>query len=273
MTHNNYSKYIRAAVFSVFFAAGLSGCAGKEGEITDMEKLITQESRDLVMIQTKNGLKQYLFDTPLMEYFEFAAEPYREFREGIYVETYQDSTNVIESVLKADYALYYEKQELWFASGNVIVESRTDGSTLYTEQLFWNQRTGRIYSYVDGIFVDEYGLPKRISGLESNEQFTDMNFYYLKGAMPVESTPQDRARRPERGETDSEEAAQESTSAPMPDGNRMRTPGPAGSQNSLTPGVIQAPRPETRVVRDANEQQRGGQDNQRANVRTSTTKE
>lgn len=173
-----------------------SGCANNADEKPPIESMITQESHDLVMIQSKNGMKKYLFDTPLMEFYEYAAEPYREFREGIYVETYQDSTNVVESAIRSDYALYYTDQDLWFASGNVIAESRTNERTLYTEQLFWNQRTGRVYSYVDCVVVDKDNLANKSKGLESDDQLTDMVFFSFDGQIPIESAPNERAERP-----------------------------------------------------------------------------
>ena len=57
------------------------------------------------------------------------------------ITTYQnDSLTTVDAVLTANYAIYYENRELWEAKGNVVVE-KSDGKTLYTQQLFWNART------------------------------------------------------------------------------------------------------------------------------------
>ena len=38
------------------------------------------------------------------------------------------------------------------SKGNVVVE-KSDGKTLYTQQLFWNARTKKIYSNVDSTWT------------------------------------------------------------------------------------------------------------------------
>lgn len=59
-----------------------------------------------------------------------------------------DSLSSVDAVLTANYAIHYETRDLWEARGNVVVE-KSDGKKLYTQQLFWNARTKKIYSNVD----------------------------------------------------------------------------------------------------------------------------
>ena len=89
-------------------------------------------------------------------------------------------------MLTANYAIYYQNRELWEAKGNVVVK-KSDGKTLYTQQLFWNARTGKIYSNVDSKIVQNNGRDVFIGeGFESDEEFKDWRFRRMKGRMEVE---------------------------------------------------------------------------------------
>ena len=75
---------------------------------------------------------------------------------------------------------------MWEAKGNVVVE-KSDGKTLYTQQLFWNARTDKIYSNVDSKIVQNNGRDVFIGeGFESDEEFKDWRFRRMKGRMEVE---------------------------------------------------------------------------------------
>ena len=64
---------------------------------------------------------------------------------------------------------------------------KSDGKTLYTQQLFWNARTGKIYSNVDSKIVQSGGRDVFIGeGFESDEEFKEWRFRRMKGRMEVE---------------------------------------------------------------------------------------
>ncbi|MDR0954071.1 MAG: LPS export ABC transporter periplasmic protein LptC [Rikenellaceae bacterium] len=113
----------------------------------EKETLITMQSTDLTVRNSVNGKASYLFETPLMERYELAEEPYMEFRRGVKITTYNDSTQLVESTLVADFAKYIEPKQLWEARGNVV-GTNADGRVLKTEQLFWDEKQDRIYSVV-----------------------------------------------------------------------------------------------------------------------------
>ena len=118
---------------------------------------MTEYSENLSIVNSQNGRRSYHFVTPLMEGYSQAAEPYREFRKGVRITTYKDdSLSTVDAVLTANYAIYYEKRRLWEAKGDVVVE-KSDGKKLFTQQLFWNERTKKIYSNVDSKIVQSGG--------------------------------------------------------------------------------------------------------------------
>lgn len=159
----------------------LFSCSGKKAaEGVDMEKMVTQRSDSLTMVYSKNGVKEYRFQTPLMERYEFAKDPYMEFRYGINLISY-DSLGGEASRLRADYAIFYEKRELWETRGNVVGQN-ADGRELYTQQLFWDQKRDKVYSNVDSKIVD--GMDEFVGeGFESDSEFKEWEFRESEGRM------------------------------------------------------------------------------------------
>lgn len=173
----------------------LFSCSGaSSSKELNMEAMITQQSDTLTMLYSTNGRKEYRFTTPLMERYEFAKDPYMEFRYGIDIITY-DSLGNEASTLRADYAIFYEKRELWETRGNVVGKS-SDGRELYTQQLFWNQKIDRVYSNVDSKIVD--GFDEFVGeGFESDSDFKDWVFKESEGRMWVDA--EDDGTTPEGG--------------------------------------------------------------------------
>lgn len=183
------TRTIRVALSVTGSAILLFSCADKDAgrASASEETMMTEYSEDLSVVMSQNGRRSYHFVTPLLEGYSLAREPYREFRKGVKITTYQnDSLTTVDAVLTANYAIYYENRELWEAKGNVVVE-KSDGKTLYTQQLFWNARTKKIYSNVDSKIVQNNGRDVFIGeGFESDEEFKDWRFRRMKGRMEVE---------------------------------------------------------------------------------------
>lgn len=147
--------------------------------------LMTEYSENLSIVMSQNGRRSYFFETPLLEGYTLGAEPYREFRKGIKITTYQDdSLSQVDMVLTANYAIYYEKRELWEAKGDVVGR-KFDGKQLYTQQLFWDARTGKVYSNVDTKLVQGNNVSVGES-FEATEDLSDWRFRYQKSRVEVE---------------------------------------------------------------------------------------
>ena len=142
-------RIVLVALLAMGSAILLFSCKSKSTTTTEsLDAIKTEESENLTIVMSENGRKSYLFTTPLLEGYMLGRDPYREFRKGISITTYQDdSLTTVNSVLVANYAIYYENRKLWEAKGDVVV-TKHDGTRLYTQQLFWNSITKRIYSNV-----------------------------------------------------------------------------------------------------------------------------
>ena len=184
----NLMKYGRVALSLAGSAILLFSCGEKDPEAdAHAETLMTEYCDHLSVIRSRNGRRSYHFTTPLLEGYTLAREPYREFRKGVKITTYQDdSLTSVDAVLTANYAIYYENRELWEAKGDVVVR-KSDGKTLYTQQLFWNAQTDKVYSNVDSKIVQNNGRDVFIGeGFESDASFKEWRFRRMKGRMEVE---------------------------------------------------------------------------------------
>lgn len=176
-------RFIVVALSLFGSAIALYSCEEQKrvpADASSLDEFMTEYSEDLSMFQMENGAESYLFEAPVMEGYMLARDPYREFRKGVDITTYEaDSAGVVKATLRANYAIFYENRKLWEAKGDVVVIQR-EGRSLYTSQLFWNQATHRIYSNVDSKIVDGDEI-YYCEGFESDESMKDWSYRKLKG--------------------------------------------------------------------------------------------
>ncbi|MBR2115584.1 MAG: LPS export ABC transporter periplasmic protein LptC [Alistipes sp.] len=145
-----------------------------------LDAIMTEKSSNLTIVVSENGRKSYRFTTPLLEGYTLGRDPYREFRKGIKITTFQDdSLTTVNATLESNYAIYYENRKLWEAKGNVRIVKH-DGTKVFTQQLFWNSTTKRIYSNVDTKIVTADDT-HYTEGFESDEDLVELNFRHWKG--------------------------------------------------------------------------------------------
>ncbi|MDE6827234.1 MAG: LPS export ABC transporter periplasmic protein LptC, partial [Alistipes sp.] len=226
------TKYLRVALPFLGSAILLYSCERTAAPDPAVEELrMTEYFEDLSTVNSQNGRRSYHFETPLMEGYSQAREPYREFRKGVKITTYKDdSLSTVDAVLTANYAIYYEKRQLWEAKGDVVVE-KSDGKTLYTQQLFWNARTKKIYSNVDSKIVQKGGTDVFIGeGFESDEEFRDWRFRRMKGRMEVDVAP--------AGDSDPAGASRPGASSDSASASRpTAAAGPSGTSGGARCGI------------------------------------
>lgn len=178
---------LKAALLLAGSAALLLSCKSDKKPLhVNPETLVTMKSENLRMMVSRDGRKSYNFTTPVMEQYDQALEPYSKYPQGIYVETFRDTTEIVDSTIRADEAVYYQNRKLWMANGNVVATG--SGNTLYTEQLFWDEKTDRVYSNVRVRVVDQDG--EHIGeGFESDVEFKDWVLDYYEGTLVLDTSP------------------------------------------------------------------------------------
>ncbi len=179
------------ALLIVGSAISLLSCKERAGVSAPIsrETLMSESSDTITVIVSENGRLSYRFYAPIMEGYSLAREPYREFRRGVDVITYlDDSLSTVDAILRGNYAIYYSNLKLWEVKGDVSVVKH-DGKELYTQQLFWNSTTKRIYSNVDTKIVNSgNGDVYNGEGFESDEEMKEWSFRKMKGRMLVDTS-------------------------------------------------------------------------------------
>jgi LPS export ABC transporter protein LptC len=126
-----------------------------------------QTGSNVEITYTDSGRVKVRLMAPELKRFSRENDPYYEFPKGLKVMFYQPDGKV-ESHIEADYALFFEKQELWEARNNVVAKNERTHEQLFTEHIFWNQKEETIYSdqftkiiNADGTFYGEKGFEAR----------------------------------------------------------------------------------------------------------------
>lgn len=217
-----------ARIIPGLFFAGivlLSGCRSKEPKptIEDPETTPTQISYNHRIVNSKDGKRQYRMETPLLERYELATEPFMKFPQGIKVETFTDSL-AVDSDIRADYAHYNETTELWTATGNVIANNYPGDRKLLTERLYWDQKEKKIYSDTVAVVFD--GGSRHVgTNFEADESFETWTFHNTTGKIEVDASQRTH-------ESDSTIVASDGTT--FPDGSapseEIETPGNARNE-------------------------------------------
>ena len=164
---------------------------------------MTEYSENLSITMSENGRKSYHFETPMMEGYGLARDPYREFRKGIKITLFDDDTGAESASLVANYAIFYEDRKLWEVKGDVVA-TNSDGRQLFTSQLFWNQTTHKVYSNVDSKLVDGDEV-HHCEGFESDEEMKDWTYRKLKGVTYVDDEQLEK-RSESKAESEAEPA-------------------------------------------------------------------
>lgn len=237
--------------------------------IYDNETLMTESSENRTITMMENGKRSYTFTSPLMEGYRLASNPYQEFRRGIEMTTYTDSLSLPEVTITANYAIYYELQKLWEAKGNVVVirRDRVEGDTtvkghteVYTQQLFWNATTKKIYSNVDTKVYQADGWHFGV-GFDADEDLKNIHFRKYCSEIEFEVNEEERSDTTKRKSLDERIREGKTSSEPESKGGRdtkadrdVRVAGPS----KQAPGVV-SPKPlEGNIVRPTDIQKPNG---------------
>ena len=116
--------------------------------------------------------------------------PYIEFPKSISVIFYDKQGNQ-EAFMKANYAKYLPKENRWNARGNVVVIN-SKNEELNSEELIWNEKTGKIYSdkFVK-IITEESVLTG--DGFEADQNFEKWSINKSSGTIDIVENEENEA--------------------------------------------------------------------------------
>lgn len=154
-----------------------------EGSKNKLIELPVLSSVNTETVRTDSGKIIMKAFAPVFKHFEFKDQTYTEFPLGIRVVTYTIFPTV-ESSIYADFARYWEGQRLWEARSNVLVQN-AKGDMLFTEQLFWDEKSGQIYSDKFCRIATTEGILYGRNGFEADESFERWKLKNTKGIVKV----------------------------------------------------------------------------------------
>ncbi len=119
-----------------------------KADIEAVEDLPSQIVEEMKLIQFSRGQTDYVVDAPLMERYTQVDAPYDAFPFGIVLRGYTPD-GLLETRIRSNYAKHVtkESEEIWEATGNVVINNYLKGEMMETDTLFWNRITHRIYTH------------------------------------------------------------------------------------------------------------------------------
>ncbi len=158
----------------------------KINALTNQMEVPNQSGKDIEVAYTDSGKLKYKFFTPEMHKYSKAEEPFTEFPQGIQFYIY-DKSEKLESTISAKYAIYYQEKKLWEARNNVVGKNLTKNEELFTDQMYWDENSHKIYSHDFTKIVNDDGTFYGEDGFESNQDFTDWKLIGSKGTVNVKN--------------------------------------------------------------------------------------
>lgn len=139
--------------------------------ISNLEGKPSVEMDKFRMVYSEEGKIRMEVSAPVLMRYTNSKKPFSEFKNGINVTSYNERGEKVAHI-KSKYAIYHEDEQLWEAR-NDVVGTNDKGETLYTEKLFWNEKTRRISSDVFVKVVKPDGSVNSGEGIDSDEKFQD----------------------------------------------------------------------------------------------------
>jgi LPS export ABC transporter protein LptC len=112
--------------------------------------------------------------------------PRMEFPRSMHVDFYNDSTYKIESRLDARYGIYYEGQNKVYLRDSVKIVNLAKRDTIYCEDLYWNQNTGKFYTH-RRVRIYEPTQVLFGKGMESTQDFANVTIDTLTGTVMMQN--------------------------------------------------------------------------------------
>ncbi len=175
----NFITYIsKAVVFATALLFSFISCdetaTALEGSIKD--SVVSTRLYNAHFTLKDSGYEKVILRSPEVEMYEHIDTPFTLFPIGLELNFYKKGAKK-PGYLRASYAKIIEKKKWYEAKGNVVIVNE-DGDSLKTQQLFWNQKTRKIFTpdttYIirkDGTYLPSY------NGMEASDDFKTFKFF------------------------------------------------------------------------------------------------
>ncbi|OFX84964.1 MAG: LPS export ABC transporter periplasmic protein LptC [Bacteroidetes bacterium GWF2_33_16] len=166
----------------IFFSSCEQNTIEKINTITANLNVPSQSLINSEIIYSESAKIVVVIKSPEINRYLTIENPYSEFPKGIFVQFF-DSTQTPTSYIKSNYANFDEKTKIWIAEHDVEAVN-SEGDTLNTEYLIWNQTTKRITSDRYVRITNEEGIIQG-KGFEANQDMTNWKIKQTTGTILV----------------------------------------------------------------------------------------
>jgi LPS export ABC transporter protein LptC len=155
--------------------------------ITNRKSLPTISYTNVDGVYSDSGKPKFKLISREVNIFKNTEKPYWVFPKGLTVYLY-DSLMQIETIIKAQYALYHESEKLWEARNDVEAKNLAKNEQINTEEMFWDQKKGIIYSDKFTRIVNPDGVFTGEAGFTANETLSWWKLKGIKGTVNIKDT-------------------------------------------------------------------------------------
>ena len=145
----------------------------------DSIQVPTMMTRNVETLISDSGVTRYRIVTPLWYVYDEVEDPFWRFPEGLDLTKF-DNFFRTETTVRADSAIYFKNKQLWRLDGNVRIVNILNEKIL-TQQLFWDQRSHKIYSDSFVHIEQTDRVLEGLHGFETNEQMTNYRMKSFSG--------------------------------------------------------------------------------------------
>ncbi len=186
--HKSPKIYLQSiAIITMVMLCCLVSC-GKEttksvvDAVSDRSKMAMLQADSVTTLISDSGMTRYRITAPRWEVYDKDTPAHWTFPQGIYLEQFNEQLEV-EASLQSKYAYYDEDAQLWRLDGDVHAVNR-EGEVFDTQQLFWAQKTERIYSD-SAITIQRETSTITGIGFESNQEMSKYTIQKPTGFFPI----------------------------------------------------------------------------------------
>lgn len=179
-----YSRYMSIIVLMMltcFFS-----CSHDKKQMTDAisdrAQFAVLHADSVTTLISDSGIVRYRIKTKQWDVYDKATPKHWEFPQGVYLDKFNEDLKV-EASLVADYAYYNEDEQIWELDGNVHALN-LEGEQFETQQLFWSQKSERVYS--DSVIKITRATSIIVGiGFESNQTMSKYTINHPTGVFPI----------------------------------------------------------------------------------------
>lgn len=176
---STYFFQIAALLLGCFFV--LTACENDQQEVDRLfsRKVTLEEATHLETYMSEKGVVKAKLTAPYM-LRRTADSAYMEFPKTLHVDFF-DSTSRIESILDARYAKYFEFERKVLLRDSVVVISMTNGDTLRTSELWWDQNKQEFYTTAPARIHQRTQVLHAQQGIRAAQNLAWKEFYQTSG--------------------------------------------------------------------------------------------